>query len=334
MKVITVLFTIILCLYACCSSEAVKDPSKEYGLKPYDPEKAGAVIVQSFDITDKIAPLSTEYFWTFYPGGERIAMKTNYNLAEYNNLIYIRIKRTLYVFDKASMQKQREIEINMPQEYDFLPSNRPGYGRNELAIIGSQAFMICIDERHPPWKAYLFNINLDTGNAQHINEEIFGVKLNNGHSDLIGYDQVKNVIWFRIYDFDRETSGIYFYYFQYDINTNTFTKIDEAVWNLRINWADYIPGVQGSRASILASSIYGNECWNVYEYLTPRHGEIGYIVIDRRNMDDLTVPTAHIDVLHLATLSLPQGIIYDKPYVWIMVEREGRIQMLKLLPHG
>jgi hypothetical protein len=80
-------------------------------LKPYDPEKAGAVIVESFDITDKIAPLATDYFWTFFPGGERITTKTNYNLAEYDDCIYIRVKRTLYVFDKALMQKQREIEI-------------------------------------------------------------------------------------------------------------------------------------------------------------------------------------------------------------------------------
>jgi hypothetical protein len=331
MRVITVLFTIIICLSACCSSEAVKYPSKETGLKPYDPEKAGAVIVESFDITDKIAYLETHWIENDY------TMKTNYNLAEYNGCIYIMIKRTLYVFDKSSMQKQREIEINMPQGYGFLtPNGIHSTQSNGFAVIGSQVFIVFSDGSYPPYKTYLFNINLDTGDAYYINnEEVFGIKFNDRVRDMMGYDQQKNAIWFRTYDISKETSGVYFYYFRYDINTNTFTKTDEAVWDLEINWADYIPaGTQDSRASIIASSIYGNESWNVYEYAMTRHDERAFFITDKRSMDDLTVPTAHINVLHLATLSLPQGIIYDKPYVWIMVERKGRIQMLKLLPHG
>jgi hypothetical protein len=325
MKFFAVVFTIILYFSACCSSEAVNDPSEENGLKLYDPDLAGAVIVESFDITDKIAYLETHWIRNYF------SMKTNYNLAEYNDLIYIRIRRTLYVFDKVSMQKQREIEINLPQGYDFLPPNSVGFTvGNGFAVTGNQAFILFTDERYPPYKTYLFNINLETGDAHYINEETLGIKFSDRTQVMMGLDQQENAIWFRIENLVR-----LIYYFHYDSNTNTFTKIDEAIWdNYRVSTSDYIPDIENPRAYIMMSSICGNESWNIYLYAKPRYGERSFFVVDKRNMNSLTERIGHIDVKYLATLSLPQSIIYDKPYVWIMVEREGRIQMLKLLSHG
>jgi hypothetical protein len=148
-------------------------------------------------------------------------------------------------------------------------------------------------------------------------------------------DQIKEAIWIRMQeeDADRETR-VHIYYFQYDYAAEMFTKIDEAVWDIKVNMADYLPRDDWAlRARLIASSVCGNESWNVYEYLG--HFEAGgaFFVVDRRNMDSLTEPAGSIDVSYLGTLSLPQGIVYDKPYVWIMVERDERIQMLKLLPN-
>ena len=59
----------------------------------------------------------------------------------------------------------------------------------------------------------------------------------------------------------------------------------------------------------------------------------GSEIIDKRNIDDPDNSLHFIDVEYLGTLSIPQSIAYDEPYIWIMVERENQIQMLKLLPN-
>jgi hypothetical protein len=41
-----------------------------------------------------------------------------------------------------------------------------------------------------------------------------------------------------------------------------------------------------------------------------------------------------INVEYLNTLTLPQSAHYDGEYIYLMVERNNQIQMLKLLPHG
>jgi hypothetical protein len=333
-----VLWGIILCSFACCcGGKTIKDdPTEGKKPKPYDPEKAGAVIVNSFDITDKIEFLETEvsegYNHIFY------TMKESYDLAEYNNSIYIKIKKTLYVFDKLSMQKQREVTINLPKEYDFLPNPNSKYyfsSNNGLAVTGSHAFMRFSDQLHPPYTSYLFSVNLDTGNAQYISEEKLGMKYNNGRALVMGYDKIKDALWFRFEADDTDGKrNVYIHYIQYDNSTDSFTKIDEAVWDYKVNSADDVDAFKEfPRARLRASSITGNESWNVYLYSNARLYEFAFFVVDKRKMDALTVPVSCIKVAHLDTFSLPQSIIYDPPYVWIMVERNSQIQMLKLLPN-
>ena len=332
MKVIIALLAAILCLSSCCcSGERLQETDhllEKDKVKPYDPEKAKAVIADCFDITDDIEMLTTKRF-------ENITLKTSHDLAEYNDCIYIRIKQTLYVFNKQTKKKEQEIFINFPQEYNSLPGNNSYLGKSGLAVIGSQAFVLLTDGSTPPYKSYLFNVNLDTGSAEYIDEETFGIKFRDGIPNMMGYDHQKNAIWFRIEEWNEKTSGIYICYFQYDANTKVFTKVDEAKWGLKINYASYSlnpPDTEDSLASIITTSIYGNESWSVYECISPRYGEERFFVTDKRNMDSLTEFIGRINVEHLGTLSLPQSIIYDKPYLWMMVEREGRIQMLKLLP--
>jgi len=332
MKIAIVLLTMFLCFFTCCCSGEPRQnyyqpPVKE--IKPYDPEKAGAVIVSSYDITDNIAFLETGKIG-------HITEKTNYDLAVYKNSLYIRIRNILYIFDKNSMQKLREIVINLPHEYNFLPYSDPGYAiSNGLAVIGSQVFMLFMDHDHRPYKVYLFNLNLNTGKTQYINEEKLGIKFNNGIPNMMGYDQQRNAIWFRIEDYSEEASGVYYYYFQYDTGTKTFTRIDEAVWSSEVGWAKQKtdPRADPPRCHLIATSISGNECWNVYIYSMPRRYEEAFFVVDRRSMDSLTEPAGSIDVEYLGTFSLPQSIIYDNPYIWMLVERNDRMQMLKLLPN-
>jgi hypothetical protein len=334
MRIFWVLCATILCFTTCGGNGKTKQnyqPKADNKAKPYNPEKAGAVILNSYDITDKIAFLETEVYEGYHI---YFTMKTDYGLGENNERIYIRIKKTLYVFDKNSIKKQAEIAIKLPEKYDFLPNgsfSTPGRG---FAVSGNHAFVCFTDNLTPPWPSYLFIVDLDTGNARYISEEKLGMNYNNRRHLIMGYDKQKDALWFRM---EAKDAGggtkVFIHYFKYDNNADSFVKIGEALWGSEVNRADKAIYEFPPRASLIASSISGNESWNVYMYRMNRQYEDEFFVVDRRNMDSLTEPASSIDVSHLGTLSVPQSIIYDKPYLWIMAERDERIQMLKLLPN-
>jgi hypothetical protein len=305
-------------------NEEILYPHYNPDLKPYDPQKAGAAIVASFDITDNFFSLETR---TFY--GQTIIEKIDF--AEHNDCIYIRFRNWLCVFDKKTMQLLDEIRIIMPEKYSFVLSAHTVFMNNGLVIADDYAFVLLVDVTYPPYPRYLFSINLDTGNAELINERELGFTLNSGSPYYMGYDQKNNVIWFRVEDRNKNyhKDWITVYSVRYDKSTNTFMAIGKKEWGRKVN--EFID--DKTNPSLIASSVYDNVCWNVYFSDAPRLYVKSITLMDKRNMDDLTKSLHVIDVEYLGTQSVPPGLIYDPPYIWIMVERDGRIQMLKLLPN-
>ena len=53
-------------------------------------------------------------------------------------------------------------------------------------------------------------------------------------------------------------------------------------------------------------------------------------------MDDLTESVQFIDIQYimdyLGTENAPQNIVYDKPYIWLIMEKDEQILLIKLLP--
>ena len=137
-------------------------------LKPYDPEKAGATIVESFDITDQVRFTRLD--------------RANINIAGNNNAIYIRDSSFIYVFDKQTFKLINEIQLER-----FIT------GRvNGMAItVDENTFLLS------PW-GNLFSVDLTTGEGVRVDDFVVedGVNYSDFHFDEMGYNMADNSIWF------------------------------------------------------------------------------------------------------------------------------------------
>jgi len=294
---------------------------------PYDPEKAGAYIVKNFDITDVIP------FFEAKNHSEHGREFKNYDMAEYNGSIYIRFGQALYVFDKDTMRKTGEIAIIMPPEFNYLPTEDyiPS-PKNGLVIIGKRAFVLLVDNISTPYIGipYLFSVDLNSGNAELVDEQTLGFSFDNSYPNIMGYSKADNTIWFRINY--REKKRVFLYSLIYDNESNTFTMTGTSDWDC-IKSDSFEIKKNGHYLNIQTSSFSGNEVWSVYHSYRDMDGVRYTTIIDRRYMNNLTESVSQIYVNRLGTLSVPQSIIYDEPYIWIIVEKDDKIQMLKLLPN-
>jgi hypothetical protein len=334
--VIIALFFLFPFITGCCSGEPRK---KNIDKQPqYDPEKAGAAIVERFDLTGKIVFTESNLRGTVY----------SYDLAHDNNYIYIRTGRitdkTLYVFEKQTMRKIRELPIVFPQEFNNMQNNDKFYLAQGFAVIDNQAFFI-LGSSYPPYITRLFSVDLRTGTARHIDEKTLGFELQE-YYNFMGYKVKNNVLWFRIEDSTEKKTRVIIYTFQYNAESKTFTAVDKKTLGYEINRLNKeIHEKVDSSIQLEGSSVYGDECWNLYLYTNPRIflGGVGrepYVaLLDKRKTDALTKSISLIDLEYLlGPERLPQSLVYDPPYIWILnlenVEKEdGKIQMLKLLPN-
>jgi len=261
-------------------------------LKPYDPEKAGATIVEEFNITNKISITGIPIF------PEGVLINSRYDVAEYNNTIYIYNNNKIYIFNKDTFEKIDELVLNIRATYI-----NKGYG---MAITSSgNAFLYC------PY--LLFSINLFTGDSIKIN--IDEINFENDRISKLGYDKNKDAIWFLKY----ENNLPYLLFYSYNAHEQEFVFIEQK---------------EAPKSYHEITSIYGDTCWFngfIYADASNKKSNIG---ISRYSFINLNQQLHFIDVEYLNTLTLPQSTHYDGEHIWLMVERCNQIQMLKLLPHG
>lgn len=350
MRKVSIIVFIVFAYFTCSCNSCPKDKNinqNDTDLKKYDPEKAGAVIVESYNVTKSILLVKDPYQHRNIIGNQQLAVFKNY--------IYIRAGIMLHVFNKNTMEKVQDYEINLPTEYKYLQDNYPNSYYEYFAVIDNIVFLLFPDGRRPPYKTHLFYVDLNIGtpvfndtfsmkrvNAQKIDEKTLGFEFVDGVLFyILGYDYVNDIIWFKIPDNKSSIPNVTIYYFQYDTNMNAFIAIDKKIWeDYRVSWLEKEKHMKvDNRISLFGSSICGNESWNLYYYPNPRSylGGVGQepfvTMLDKRNMDDLTNSIAIVDVEYLDILSIAHSIVYDPPYVWILVDKDDKIQMLKLLPN-
>jgi len=168
------------------------DTSTQRVLKPYDPEKAGATIVKSFDITGKIILFGI----TGYPVNS--LKDAYYNVAEYNDAIYIKSGNIINVFDKQNFNKKDEIILNKwfsKRSYGFVITA----DKNALLQTGSNN---------------LFFLYLASGEWIRIDD--FEIEDGFNFKDTgiweMGCNMADNSIWFPI----TQNHVQYYYFFYYD----------------------------------------------------------------------------------------------------------------------
>ena len=305
-------------------------------LYPYNPKKAGAVIEKHFDITDSIIfpdrfNSSSWVEWVTDIYNKRIT--ASYDIAEYNGNFYIHINGKIFIYDKETFQLAEDIiTINFPtsnySEDDYnelIHKNEPFYDpyflrfyRMGMVITGNKALLLITSNLYP----YLFSVDLSTGNAILLDEDdtlgLRSIRFAPAIAPIMGYNKANNRIWF----YDRFS----FIFFNYDEDTHIFTAQETKI-------AAYNVGKHNNCIHWWAS-MNDNVVWYNCFFNDGPSDNLRDIGLDRRSLDNPSRSLQYIDVQHLGTRSIPQSIIYDPPYIWIIVERDDQIQMLKLLPNG
>jgi hypothetical protein len=311
-----------------------------------NPEEAGAVIAESFDITGNIT--ATRHL-SLSPGKIVVSpldmnfiivpttplrIKASYDLAGYDDGIYIWMLDKIFIFDKHSMIRKRVVQLDIPA-LPFLVSNGTFFSTSgDLTVTGDGAFLLL-----KRWDrsnddnavvAHLFSVDISTGNALELDaEKALGMRLDSALFPLMGYDKVNGLYWFQLWE-DRQNSTIYF--FRYDAMVKSF-KAAGTKKGFPVGEAN-TPGHPPFPTHV-KMAINDLESWTVYHF-TIRSGGVGSyeVGIDKRDIDNPENSLHRIDVSWLGTFHRPESFIYDPPYIWIMVEKDDKIQMLKLLPNG
>ena len=274
-------------------------PKRE--LMPYNPSKAGATIEESFNISKSIGLKQLENNTSF---------TTRFALALYNNNMYVCISERIHVFDKNTFKKTNEIKINYPTDMPY-PNDRPG--RNVFSFIitnDGTAFLYSSYSTISYLKLWL--LDLTTGNVVLMGNDCFP-----------DFDQ-QEIKRFRYADYNRQDNTVRFltwnniYFFEYDADAKNFILLES-----KPRHRTSFDGFDG--VSVLDDTIW--YCGHV----KADHNEWYYIMIQKFHIDqDKVLHT--IDVEYLNTLTLPQSHLYDPPFIWLMVDRNNEIEMLKLLP--
>jgi hypothetical protein len=262
--------------------------SSERKLKPYDPKKAGATIVKSYNITGQIKSF----------GGD---------VAEYNNAIYINNNGVINIFDKSTFEKINEIKLILPIGIGVV-LNVHGGG---LAITADgHAFLLCSPS------GPLYFIDLSTG-ITNLFDDFTSDNFNFGDAyiDKMGYNKTNDTIWFKI----RRNYEPYYLFYKFDESEGHFLFLEQK---------------DASLSNYRIASIYGNMYWLSGWVRGNTDSDTKDVYILKYSFENPEKLLHRIDVEYLNTLTLTRSVHYDGEYVWLMVERNNQIQMLKLRPHG
>jgi len=102
-------FYFCLLLFLGCSPN-VNNEDNTYNSEqsPYDPQKAGAVIVDRFDVTESLF------------GNIERGIISGYDLVMHGDHFYVRIEDRIIVLNKLTMTKEKELQINIPESDFFI----------------------------------------------------------------------------------------------------------------------------------------------------------------------------------------------------------------------
>lgn len=259
--------------------------------REYDPKKAGAEILESYDLSDIYVTNTNDFYIHFSEFGGKYYFVHNYKI---------------YIFDKNSMIKEREINLDIRNFYpEFSSLNKDYYYNTDIAVNKDKI---------------LFSYNLFIKNLNFINKiSIFDMDLSGDNfreldasSDLglyigplqIGYNSGREHIWILDNKYD-------IYYYKYDKTSDNYIKS-------YLIYAKFLAHGQ--------LSFYNDTVWYSYE---PR-ALTGEVYIEERNLNESNIILKKIDVNYLGTLSSPEDVHFDGEYLWIIIEKDGKMQLLKL----
>lgn len=285
---------LILFFFINCDNEIKVDYDEDFDIKPYDPIKAGAEIVVSYDLTDAFI-----YYYNCF-----------YHLDEYLNKFYILHNEKLAIYDKNSMIKNNEIffdKMLFCPEYD---DKSDFFYSSGLSVFNNKIFLsFCYDLKSKGITKYtFFDMDLSGDNLREfdISSDLNfnSIPLTKYGKININYNNIKEQLWIKINDYDI---------YEYKVNGNVYEKINY---------------YQSQELWFNVHFINGDFFWNSYQqYDSPPE-----IYIEKRNLLNQNNILLRINTTYLGTNSNPHDLLYDGIFLWVIIYKDGKIQLLKLRP--
>jgi len=279
----------------------------------YNPQKAGAEIVESFDL-GKIINYTIKESDSPYPDeSQRI------QISEFENDFYVIFNKKIFIIDKETMTKKREIPLDLKIDYGkepFLSNKNLHFISNRDILVHDNIILFIYyfggyytSDNKLEQSYLLLSIDNSGDNLKFVDvSSDFGlVKVSN----YLGYNLKNHDIWIQGKDnLNIEYAKVYRY--QYNISDKKYSK------NSTLDtWRDY------------NYCIYGN----IMTYILVPLDPAGIIEVNIKQSDiDIQKNLRKIVVDYLGTIFIPHDVHDDGEFLWIAVEKDGKMQLLKLKP--
>ena len=260
--------------------------SMDLPLFPYDPEKAGAEIIESYDLSEFIK-------------GDYVHFCVN------KDLFYIAYENKIYIFDKENFNYKRTITYNINSLY----SGNYKIQSVDITIVKdkilSSFYLFAFEE-----KGKTINVISDLSGDNLI--EVDSSSDIGNISSCFGYNYDKDCLW--------SLNVEYFTINSYKMYINEY-KFDDILGNYFFNLKyEYPYDMARDEIFINGTTLVG------YHY-----SEEPYVSeIEIRDINELGRTLLKINVFYLNTNRWVEDLIYDNGYFWIIVKKDGKMQLLKL----
>lgn len=258
-------------------------------IKPYDPIKAGAEIIESYDLSDI-------YINDYY----------TYRFTEYNDKFYIIHNSRIYVYDKKVIIKEKEIIIDIKDVLTDKFNFDYKIGNTKISIYNNKILFssgITLDEEKRILRFFDMDLSGDNLRALDISSDL---NFNNPPSITYGinqgYNVVKDAIWIKI-----NNAEIY----EYKFDGTTYNKVN-----------------------YLYIQDFGHDIYHFNENIFWNQGAFNEVesTIHKRNIADPNTVISTIDIAYLGTCASPHDLIVDGEFLWIIIWKDDKLQLLKLRP--
>ena len=285
---ILIIFLFVLNSIISCNPEPEDSPPT---IKPYDPDKAGAEIIESYDLSAIYVFKQMDYYL---------------HLSEYNNKFYIIHDEKIHIYNKNTMVKEETITFDIKDIYpDFNTFYKDYYYNEDIAVFNNKilfSYTITVNNLNLINKRAIFDIDISGDNFRELDVSTdFG--LNNSYL-TIGNNSDNNKF---VILTDNQLK-----HFGYDNTNDKYHEISSI--NMPFFYYDEF-------------SIKGDIIWYMYisNWMTLE------TFIEKRDLRDPNKILVKINADYLGT-QIPESILFDGEYLWIIAEKDGKMQLLKLRP--
>lgn len=293
MKKYLLLSLLLALFFFCfnCKRKIMSTNTKGPESYPYDPVKAGAEIVGSYDLTDLLDPYLNSY---------KINHRIQFTI--YNNNFFFVKKFKIFVLCYDTLREIKELNVNLKSIYHYHFSEHHTI-TEDIAVFKNKILLsYCLQNKS--FKNIFLQMDVDGKNIKFVD-----FKENIRHYYIL-YNRSTDELFF----FGQEDNINKYFKYTYEIDLDKYTL--KGTYELRLPVCYFI-------------DIDGTTFWK------SRFSDIRYL--EKRDINNPEIALNKINTNYLGTKSrayimYPLDIFWDDPYLWILLIKDEKLQLLKIKP--